>query len=260
MIDTILYERLGIEPSSTEEEIKKEGKKLLLKYHPDKNENKEEATKKFIEIKEALDILTDKQKRELYHINGIKGANNINNINTNENQNIQRGFPFPFPFQVHPGMGQPRMPPEFMFNFMNQFNSSFVHMNNMNNAKNAKNAKNANMKEQRDINCTIKVEEATIQEKSSFDIVYNRNVYCNECKGKGVLEQNININNMTITSFNTCQKCGGRSFFIEQKKVVINLDKEALLKLIKENESIVIIDQGNVYENKTTNLNIKFIF
>ena len=42
MIDTILYDRLGLSPSYSEEEIKKEGKKLLLRYHPDKNENKED--------------------------------------------------------------------------------------------------------------------------------------------------------------------------------------------------------------------------
>jgi DnaJ-class molecular chaperone len=266
MIDTILYDRLGISPNSTEEEIKKEGKKLLLKYHPDKNENKEEATKKFIEIKEALDILTDKKKRELYHINGIKGANDINNINNSDSrgmpgftgvfQGMPPGFMFSFPHGFpginrgssgFPGMnrgpqGFHGMPFDFMFNFVNS------------SANNDK----IDPKEQKDINCTIKVDVPTIQENSKFDIVYNRNIYCNECDGKGTIEQNITINNMNISSFNSCRKCFGRTFLIEQKKVVINLDKESLLKLIETKDSIIIVDQGNIYKEKTTNLIVKF--
>ena len=258
MIDTILYERLGISPNSTEEEIKKEGKKLLLKYHPDKNENKEEATKKFIEIKEALDILTDKQKRELYHINGIKGANDINNINNSDARGMQGfpgmppGFMFGFP-PGFPGMnrgppGFPGMPPfDFIFNFVNSGN-----------VNNSNTHDKIDPKEQKDINCTIKVDVPTIQENSKFDIVYNRNIYCNECDGKGTVEHNITINNMNISSFNSCRKCFGRSFLIEQKKVVINLDKESLLKLIETKDNIIIVDQGNIYKEKTTNLIVKF--
>jgi len=70
MKDCILYDNLGLSPYLTDEEIKKEGKKLLLQYHPDKNlQNSEEASKKFIEIKEILDILIN--KREEYHTYGV---------------------------------------------------------------------------------------------------------------------------------------------------------------------------------------------
>jgi hypothetical protein len=55
-----------------------------------------------------------------------------------------------------------------------------------------------------------------------------------------------------------CQNCFGRGFFVEQKKVVITLDKESVLKLIENNESIVIVDQGHVSESKKTNLIVKF--
>jgi DnaJ-class molecular chaperone len=75
MKDTILYEKIGLDCNLSNEDIKKEGKKLLLKYHPDKNENKEESSKKFIEIKEILDILTNTEKRELYHNIGISILN-----------------------------------------------------------------------------------------------------------------------------------------------------------------------------------------
>eukprot|EP01080_Neovahlkampfia_damariscottae_P007325 gene7325-11644_t len=55
---------LGIETTATQEEIKKTYYKLAREYHPDLNpENKEEATKKFQEISDAYEILSnDKQQ------------------------------------------------------------------------------------------------------------------------------------------------------------------------------------------------------
>lgn len=65
--DTILYDRLGLPPHATESEIKREGSKLSRKWHPDKNiENTEEASIKFKEIREAMEILLDTEKRSLY--------------------------------------------------------------------------------------------------------------------------------------------------------------------------------------------------
>ncbi|XP_059171662.1 dnaJ homolog subfamily B member 6-like isoform X1 [Physella acuta] len=69
------YEVLGIEKSATEQDIKKAYRRLALKWHPDKNpENKDEAKKKFQEISEAYDILSDKKKREVYDLYGRDGV------------------------------------------------------------------------------------------------------------------------------------------------------------------------------------------
>lgn len=68
------YEILDINKSATEEEIKKSYRKLAVKWHPDKNpNNKEEAEKKFKEISEAYQVLSDKEKREIYDNYGEEG-------------------------------------------------------------------------------------------------------------------------------------------------------------------------------------------
>lgn len=60
------YETLGISKNANESEIKKAYRNLAKKYHPDMNPNNKEAEKKFKEINEAYDVLSDPQKRIEY--------------------------------------------------------------------------------------------------------------------------------------------------------------------------------------------------
>ncbi|CAJ0571912.1 unnamed protein product, partial [Mesorhabditis spiculigera] len=68
--ETALYDVLGVEPSCTESDLKKAYRKLALKYHPDKNPNEGERFKK---ISQAYEILSDKEKREVYDRHGEEG-------------------------------------------------------------------------------------------------------------------------------------------------------------------------------------------
>lgn len=74
---TDLYRTLGVTSDASDDQIKKAYRKLALKWHPDKNpENKEEAEKKFKEIAEAYEILSDSNKRAIYDREGISGVKN----------------------------------------------------------------------------------------------------------------------------------------------------------------------------------------
>uniref|UniRef100_A0A8I3WSS9 DnaJ heat shock protein family (Hsp40) member B6 n=1 Tax=Callithrix jacchus TaxID=9483 RepID=A0A8I3WSS9_CALJA len=51
-------------------------RKLALKWHPDKNpENKEEAERKFKQVAEAYEVLSDAKKRDIYDKYGKEGLN-----------------------------------------------------------------------------------------------------------------------------------------------------------------------------------------
>lgn len=72
------YEVLGLERGASAEEIKKAYRSLAKKYHPDFNKDDAGAEKKFTEIKDAYDVLSDPQKREQYDRFGHQAGFNGN--------------------------------------------------------------------------------------------------------------------------------------------------------------------------------------
>jgi molecular chaperone DnaJ len=67
------YEVLGVSKNSSSDEIKKQYRKLALKFHPDRNQSPE-AGEHFKEISEAYAVLSDSQKRQLYDQHGHAGV------------------------------------------------------------------------------------------------------------------------------------------------------------------------------------------
>jgi molecular chaperone DnaJ len=77
--DRELYERLGIAPDASLDDIKKAYRSLALKWHPDRVKTKSDedralAEAKFKEINHAYSILSDADKRKHYDLYGPMGA------------------------------------------------------------------------------------------------------------------------------------------------------------------------------------------
>src|SRR3954471_22946069 len=60
------YKILGLDKKASTEDIKKAYRKLARKHHPDLNPNDKEAHKRFQEINEANEVLSDPEKRKKY--------------------------------------------------------------------------------------------------------------------------------------------------------------------------------------------------
>jgi len=70
------YEILGVGRTASDEELKKNYRKIAMQCHPDKNPGDKEAEERFKEAAEAYEVLSDKQKREIYNQYGHAGLSN----------------------------------------------------------------------------------------------------------------------------------------------------------------------------------------
>jgi len=93
------YKVLGVNNNASDAEIKKAYRKLALKWHPDKNpDRKDEAERKFKEISQAYEVLSDKEKRDVYDRYGLEGLTGMNAGPNAPDFEFGFGFP-PFHFR-----------------------------------------------------------------------------------------------------------------------------------------------------------------
>jgi curved DNA-binding protein CbpA len=65
-----LYQILNVQPTASQEEIKKAYRRLAMKHHPDRNHGNKEASTEMQDIQRAYDVLGDPERRKRYDETG----------------------------------------------------------------------------------------------------------------------------------------------------------------------------------------------
>ena len=86
------YGILGVARDATPDEIKKQYRKIALKYHPDRNPGNKESEEKFKEAAEAYEVLRDPEKRRLYDLYGHEGVSSTGFTGFHDFSDIFRSF------------------------------------------------------------------------------------------------------------------------------------------------------------------------
>ncbi len=182
------YEVLGVDKKATPDEIKKVYRKLAKQYHPDINkDNKEEAEKKFKEITEAYEVLSDEKKRQVYDTYGHVGP---------EGPGSGGGY-----YSYGPGFSGASGGFDGFSPFEDIFESFFSGGSSRSRTRDP-NAptKGSNLK----IKLDLTFEEAyTGVEK---EITFNRNEECKSCHGTGAKDGTAKV---------TCSQCQGKGVVTE---------------------------------------------
>ena len=69
------YDVLGVSKDADSGSLKSAYRKLAMKYHPDKNPGDTDAEKKFKEVSEAYEVLSNTEKRQAYDAYGHDAFN-----------------------------------------------------------------------------------------------------------------------------------------------------------------------------------------
>lgn len=86
------YQVLGIKKNASADDIKKAYRKLARKYHPDMNPDNTDAHKKFQQINEANEVLSDPEKRKKYDEYGENWKHAEEYEQARKQQSQQGGF------------------------------------------------------------------------------------------------------------------------------------------------------------------------
>lgn len=182
------YDILEIQRTASADEIKKAYRKSALKYHPDRNPGDSEAEKKFKEISEAYEVLSDEKKRQVYDRYGKEGVAGAANM--------------------HGGQGFASMD-EALRTFMGAFGgagSDSIFESFFSGGGDPRGASRGRQGASKRVNLTISFEEAA--RGVDKELAITNNVRCKTCDGKGA---------KSAQSIKKCPRCGGAGQVFEQR-------------------------------------------
>lgn len=184
------YDTLEISRQATADEVKKAYRKKAIQYHPDKNPGNADAEKRFKEISEAYEVLSDEKKRQVYDKYGKAG------------------------FQGGGGPGAGGMHDfssmdEALRTFMGAFGGGetiFDFFGGGGGESSRGGGKGARQGASKRANITISFEEAV--NGTDKELAISNYVSCSSCKGKGT---------SSPQGLKSCPQCNGRGQVFEQR-------------------------------------------
>ncbi|MFW6173331.1 MAG: DnaJ C-terminal domain-containing protein [Elusimicrobiota bacterium] len=200
------YEILGVERSSSPEDIKKAYRKLALKYHPDTNKD-DRAEDNFKEISEAYKVLSDKNKKD--HYDGLGSIED----------RLRRQWASKA-YQDISNMARPH--PERGQSLKINLNISL---------KEACLGCKKEVSYNRYISCS-QCGGRGAEGKVEF-------INCSICNGSGMEVENVRRGNMFIQNAKTCSRCKGVGRFMKDSCKCSNCDGQSIV-IIRENIEVDI--------------------
>jgi len=198
------YEVLGVPRTASADEIKKAYRKLARKYHPDlqTGAGKAEAERKFKEINEAYEVLSDPKKREKYDRLGPQWREGMDFTPPPGAGAREETFRYEGDFQGFEGFG----------GFSDFFESLFGDtLGGRRRGRGFGRAGAARPVRGGDVESEMELTLEEVVHGAKRRVRLQGQVLCPVCNGRGVVRQQ------------TCPRCGGTGRVIEERDLTVNI-------------------------------------